>query len=152
MLAIVSRVHGRVFALSACPAQMSTTGLPSSTIAADAPTSVPLSKLAANASFTRMNFGSQVPSILIAIRMTSFAAMDSRRWHQRIVIPRAANLDQVNSGEEIGQAIAPPQLDPAPAVHPKQCAPVAIRAPASVSTSSTSQIVDAAVAPIGISS
>src|SRR5580698_4922250 len=41
------------------------------------------------------------------------------------------------------QASAPEQLEPAPAVHPKQCAPVAIRAPANSRTSSRSKTVSA---------
>src|SRR5208337_2007274 len=49
-------------------------------------------------------------------------------------------------------AIAPPQLEPAPAVHPKQCEAVAMRAPTSSPTSSISQIVDTALPPSGISS
>src|SRR5689334_10069412 len=48
-------------------------------------------------------------------------------------------------------AIAPPQLEPAPAVHPKQCDAVAILSPVSSPTSSTVQIVRFAL-PNGISS
>ena len=48
-------------------------------------------------------------------------------------------------------AIAPAQLEPAPAVHPKQCDAVAIRLPVSSLTSLMFQIVRF-VAPIGISS
>src|ERR1700683_1137236 len=46
---------------------MSTTLLPSSTTAAAAPTSLLFSKFSANASLTRLNFGSQVPSIFTAM-------------------------------------------------------------------------------------
>src|SRR5208282_2388581 len=66
-LTSVSRVHGLVRALSANPPQRSKTVFPSTTAATAAPTSIPFSKLSAKISRTRLNRGSQVPSIFTGI-------------------------------------------------------------------------------------
>src|ERR1700722_3301247 len=60
---------------------MSTTLLPSSMTAAAAPTSPRFSKFSANVSLTRLNLGSQVPSIFTAMRQSPYdlAHADRRR-------------------------------------------------------------------------
>ena len=60
-LVMVSRSHGAVPASSTVPPQMSTTRSPSSTMATDAPTSVPASRLADSVVATASKRGSQVP-------------------------------------------------------------------------------------------
>src|SRR6266404_4774483 len=60
-LAMVSRSHGCVRAASACPAQRSTTGRPSSSSATAAPVSPKVSKFDTKVSRTRAKRGSQVP-------------------------------------------------------------------------------------------
>src|SRR4030095_8995024 len=61
---MVSRAQGRVRAASACPPHRSTTVLPSTVAANEAPTSRPASNEAANVSRTAANLGSHCPSIM----------------------------------------------------------------------------------------
>src|SRR5213593_227282 len=68
-LTIVSRSHGRVRAASACPPQRSTTRLPPTMAANEAPTSRPAAKFAANASRTAPKRDRHSPWIVAAIAM-----------------------------------------------------------------------------------
>src|SRR5262249_33915284 len=63
-LTMVSAVHGRVRAASACPPQQSTTRAPSTDTHTAAPQSRRSVKLRANASRTAAKRGSQTPSIV----------------------------------------------------------------------------------------
>ena len=74
--------------------------LPSSITAAAAPTSPRFSKFSANASFTRVNLGSQVPSIFTAmnILLVSRSTLD---------IPRNPNTHQIPFSERLSCSLRP---------------------------------------------